>query len=522
MPIAMLICGATAALALPPLYILPAALLAFAILFHLLNQAPNPKTTALLTFPFATGYFAAGLWWIAVAFSFETSDLKYLAIPAVILLVIFNASFWTLATLPLPYLKTNTSRLLAFPALLTTAEILRAHILGGFPWNPISSFWAFSTPSLQPLAWIGSDLWSALTLLAAAALAPLASQLIRKPQKQNNSTPRIIPLPILLIAILIPPLLILTASSRLLTPTQYFNQIQLRIVQPNIPQQNKWLPNVRTQNLRTQTNLIAQNQNFTHAILPEAAVVWPLNQSPGIRSALTNQIPTNGALITGGITQLQNNQQTTLHNSVYVLAANGDVQSRYDKHKLVPFGEYIPFKNIAPLKKLTHGTTDYSPGNGPAILSAPGLPPFSPLICFEAIFSGRITPRQNHPQRSAQRPQWLLNVTNDTWFGNTPGPFQHFAAARMRAVEEGLPLVRAANSGISAVIDAHGRIHHQIPLNHSGQITSQLPKPLPKTLFAKLGLSLPISILTIWILLAITLNAIPPPTTTKPQPPAHI
>ncbi|MDA7981719.1 MAG: apolipoprotein N-acyltransferase [Alphaproteobacteria bacterium] len=495
----MLVCGAATSAALPPLHITPLAIITLATLFHTLNHNKKTSANILHTFTFAASYFATNLWWIAVAFSNETSYLKYFALPALILIITINAAIWTLAALPLAYLKSTTQKLLAFPAAFTLAELVRAHLLGGFPWNPISSIWTASTLTLQPLAWIGSDLLSATTLWTASALAVTVAYLTKKPRAGIQPSKQNIPLvAVTVVALLATPTLIIAAAPRLLHETQYISSARLHLVQPNIPQKNKWLPEIRVQNLRKQTRLLAQNQNATHSILPEATVVWPLNRSPGIRLQLAQAVPQNGALIAGGTTRLQND---TLHNSVFVIQNNGNITARYDKHKLVPFGEYVPFRRFIPLRKLTHGATDYSPGAGPRLTSAPGLPPFSPLICFEAVFSGRVTP--------AERPRWLLNLTNDAWFGNTPGPFQHLAAARMRAAEEGLPLVRVANNGVSAVIDGHGRILADIPLNRADSLVSPLPQPLRETPFARFGLLLPLLAAAVWLAAAVIPAVIP-------------
>jgi apolipoprotein N-acyltransferase len=158
----------------------------------------------------------------------------------------------------------------------------------------------------------------------------------------------------------------------------------------------------------------------------------------------------------------------------------GVVLGSSDKFHLVPFGEYVPFRSILKFSKITQGMTDFSAGRGPRTMRIDGLPPFSPLICYEVIFPGAVVDR-------ADRPDWLLNVTNDAWFGISSGPHQHFASARMRAVEEGLPLVRAANTGISGVVDGYGRLVARLGLGQEGVVDAPLPPSLSPTIFSRWG-----------------------------------
>jgi apolipoprotein N-acyltransferase len=187
-------------------------------------------------------------------------------------------------------------------------------------------------------------------------------------------------------------------------------------------------------------------------------------------------VPPGGALLVGGDRYDLDKRPPTASNSLFVLDDHGDVTARYDKVDLVPFGEFLPLRPVlrrVGLKKLTSGTLDFVPGPGRVTLPILDLPPASPLICYEAAFPGRAT-------ASGERPAWLANITNDGWFGTSSGPFQHLAMARMRAVEEGLPLVRAANTGISVVTDAYGRILARLGLNESGVIDVALPAALPE------------------------------------------
>jgi apolipoprotein N-acyltransferase len=165
-------------------------------------------------------------------------------------------------------------------------------------------------------------------------------------------------------------------------------------------------------------------------------------------------------------------------NSIEAIDDKADVVAAFDKFHLVPFGEYVPLRGVLPINKITPGTVDFSAGPGPRTIALPGLPSASPLVCYEAVFPGEVT-------APASRPGWLLNVTNDGWYGYTSGPFQHFAIARTRAVEEGLPLVRAANNGISAVVDPYGRVPSYLPLDAVAVLDAPLPQALPATLYSR-------------------------------------
>ena len=194
-------------------------------------------------------------------------------------------------------------------------------------------------------------------------------------------------------------------------------------------------------------------------------------------------VPRDGLVISGALRKSSagNAELMELWNSVYAIDDQGRIAGSYDKFHLVPFGEYVPFRQVLTFAKITYGAIDFSAGPGPRTLRLPGLPPVSPLICYEIIFPGRVADRQD-------RPAWLLNITNDAWYGRSSGPYQHFAAARLRAVEEGLPLVRVAGTGISAVVDAYGRTVARLGLGRAGVIDSALPAPLAgATPYGRLG-----------------------------------
>jgi apolipoprotein N-acyltransferase len=262
--------------------------------------------------------------------------------------------------------------------------------------------------------------------------------------------------------------------------------VMLRLVQPNIDQASKWLPELRRGHIENQMRLSSGPgaRPVSHVIWAETAVPFLLTSEPELRSQLAGIVPRNGLLITGAPRLSGSGTPQRLSNSLHGLDETGAVVGIYDKHHLVPFGEYTPLRSVLGwlgLGKLTVGGQGFSAGPGLATLDLPGLPPFSPLICYEIIFPGRVV-------AEGPRPQWLLNLTNDAWFGISSGPYQHFASARIRAVEEGLPMVRVANTGISAVVDPYGRVYGRLHLNRVGVLDSALPKPVKGvTLYARYG-----------------------------------
>ena len=258
--------------------------------------------------------------------------------------------------------------------------------------------------------------------------------------------------------------------------------VELLIVQPNIPQELKWRGDTRKAALEKhmRMTLASKTDAISHVVWPETAVPYNLSQDSVLADWLSVAAPKNGLLITGAIRSRDRAGSFQLWNSLHAVDSDGMLRLTYDKHHLVPFGEYMPLRGIMSFAKLTHGDMDFSSGPGNQTLEVPGLPPVSPLICYEAIFPGRVI-------SSEARPGWILNITNDGWFGNTAGPYQHLQAARLRAVEEGLPLVRAANTGISAVVDPLGRYVGRLSLGVEGVLHAPLPSAIGRTPYAVMG-----------------------------------
>src|SRR5216683_5806099 len=257
----------------------------------------------------------------------------------------------------------------------------------------------------------------------------------------------------------------------------------LRLVQPSIPETMKWDPAGAEANFHRLIELSSgpAEHPLAAVLWPEAAATFLLERDGPHRAAIAAVAPRDGYVITGALrANPAPDPPTRIWNSVEAVDGAGAIRARYDKAHLVPFGEYMPFGDVLPVKKITPGSIDLSAGPGPQTIALPGLPAFSPIICYEAIFPGAAID-------SAARPAWILNVTNDAWYGHSSGPYQHFGIARTRAIEDGLPLVRVANNGISGVVDPAGRVVARTGLDSVGYADVALPAALPPTLYAAGG-----------------------------------
>jgi apolipoprotein N-acyltransferase len=270
--------------------------------------------------------------------------------------------------------------------------------------------------------------------------------------------------------------------------------VRLRIMQPNLPQDEKFRPSAKQSVMNLYASISDRStgpetrgvRDVTHLIWPESAFPFFLEREADALARIADLLPPGVVLITGAarIENARGSQdQPRVFNSIRVLGDDGAILTTYDKLHLVPFGEFLPLQSFLEslgFQQLTRVRGGFTPGSARRALSIPRLPPAAPLICYEVIFPGQVLPESG-------RPSWMLNVTNDAWFGNTPGPHQHFAQSRLRTIEEGLPLVRAANNGISAVIDPLGRVVRSLPLGTDGVIDSHLPRAIAPTVYARLG-----------------------------------
>jgi apolipoprotein N-acyltransferase len=352
--------------------------------------------------------------------------------------------------------------------MLAAAEWLRGHIFTGFPWNLSAYGWGASLAVLQTASLVGAYGLSFLTMLLGGSLAELAARRWRLPAA---------------ILLLFAALWGFGAQRLAAAPARDVPGVSLRLVQPNIPQAEKYVRRFVLRNWERLLALSTQPGKPTHIVWPEAATGFALARAPGALDQIALFNVRGQTLITGSDRIIRDARGLTAYNSLYLFGPGGALPQTYDKFHLVPFGEYLPFAGLLGsigLSQLAVGP-GFSAGDHPHVLAAAPAPPVTPLICYEVIFPHAVTdPR-------APRPGWLVNITDDSWFGPWAGPHQHLLIARVRAIEEGLPIARAANTGISAMIDGNGRVRAQLGLGKMGVVDAPLPQALAPTLYARFG-----------------------------------
>lgn len=489
-------------LAMAPTFLWPVLFVTLPILVWLIDGAPGTTPRERVTAAaksgwwFGFGYFVAGLYWIGEAFLVEADKFAWLLPFAVTALPAGLALFWGAAAgVARKFWSAGPERVLVLAIALSSAEWLRGHILTGFPWNVLGYALTYPLVLMQSAGLMGIY---ALTFLAALIL-PLPGVVLADVGERPSPRDwwRALMLPVLVLG-----LLTAYGAWRLSAPpVADVPGVKLRLVQPSVPQSEKWKPERQREYFDDHLTLSAQNEQrqrddlagITHLIWAEAAMPFlPLN-SPEAMNAIADLLPEGTQLITGALRLEQPSagaiagsaaSRRRAFNSLIVFSGGGFPVHVYDKVHLVPFGEYLPFQETMEwlgFEQLTRMRGGFSSGQPPRDpIAIAGLPPFRALVCYEVLFPGEVI-------GASQRPALFINLTNDGWFGDTTGPHQHFHQARVRAVEQGLPLVRVANNGISAVVDADGRTLKSISLNRRGMIDSTLPGFRPPPAYARLG-----------------------------------
>jgi apolipoprotein N-acyltransferase len=455
--------GLASALALPPVHLLPVLLFSVPAFLRLIGGAAGWRQLAILAWLFGFGLNLAGLYWITEPMLTEVATFWWLVPLADPLLSFAVAFYMIIPALAAYWTRPGFGRVLVFAGAWVVSDLLRQFLFTGFPWNLWGTDWAIpgqlGDVFLQPAALFGVHGLTFFTILLAAS--PLF--------KRRGLLAAAVALAV-------------WAGFGLwrLAPAAPTG-ITLALVQPKFP-----VPGLydraslmaRWQRLESMSKA-GLNAGAAAVVWPEGASPWLLDTDAPARAQLA-QVTGTAPILAGTLREVT---ETDIRNSLVVTEGPGPALAIYDKWKLVPFGEYMP--KWIPVK-ITPDVlgTGFTPGPGPATLHVAGLPPFGPLICYEAIFSGEVIDK-------ADRPDWVVNITDDSWFGDSAGPKQAFADARLRAVEEGLPLARAANSGITAMIDPYGRVTALLPLDAQSVLVTALPKSLPPTPYSRYGLLIP-------------------------------
>jgi apolipoprotein N-acyltransferase len=479
--IAAFVAGLVSALGFEPLGLWPLTLVALAGLLALVRAAPHVRAALARGWWFGVGHFTLGLNWIATAFTYQAAMPAWLGWIAVVLLSLYLAIHPAVAA-GLAWRWGRERALifvLVFGAAWIVTEWLRATMFTGFAWNP-AGIVLLPTPLARLATLIGTYGLSGILILLAGSVLLLA--------ERRWIGAAAVALPPILVGLLL----------MAIAPPPPLTGVTLRIVQPNIGEAEKWKPEEIARNLRRLVDLSHAGPGQPQLLLwPEAAVTQPLEnglagyeeEAAFLRRRLGAVAGPDTLLLTGGVTWRAKDgiDISSATNSVFALDGAGRVRARYDKAHLVPYGEYLPMRPILSrigLSRLVPGDVDFDSGPGPRTANVPVAGKIGFQLCYEIIFSGEVVDRKN-------RPNFIFNPSNDAWFGRW-GPPQHLAQARLRALEEGLPVLRATPTGISAVVDADGRLLQSLPWRTAGILDGHLPAPKPPTLFARFGNILPI------------------------------
>ena len=482
-----IISGAIGTFALAPYHILPALFVAISAAVLLVDSVAAQslrgwrryRAAFAIGWCFGFGWFVAGLWWLGAAFLVEPDQfalllpLGVLGLPAV--LAIFTGLAFMLA---LSLWSQGPARIAAFAFAFTPIEWVRGHIFTGFPWNMPGMALAGSLTLAQTASLIGAYGLNGLALIIAASPAALFSN----GSWLRRATP-------MLGALVIIGAMTAFGSWRLAQPVPPdVPGAKLHIMQPDVPQDAKFRPHNRDAIMARYFSVSGAPgaDTITHYIWPESPFPFLLNRDRQALNDIAAMVGDRAVLVTGAVRArpaLPGEVSNAYFNGVQIVGPHGMLGDHADKVHLVPFGEYLPLADwleAMGLRTFVPVPGVFTPGEERRGLKIPGLPDASPLICYEAIFPGEVLPQ------SGERPRWLLNITNDAWFGLTAGPHQHFAQARLRTIEEGLPMVRAANNGISAIIDPYGRVRAMLGLGETGVVDGMLPGAIDPPIFTQM------------------------------------
>jgi len=463
-----LLAGMLCVAALPPYYTVMAAVVGFCVLMCLLNVAQSKKQAFAIGYWFGFGFFSLGFSWIGNAVLIEPERTGWL-FPLILLgsggFFGFFAAFPAMFT---QYAGTIWKKVLVFAASWTIFEWIRGFFLSGFPWNPVGSMFAFSPQMIQSASIFGIYGLSFVAVL----LFCLPSVWIRNKKSESLRSLALI--------------LLIAGSNygfgvwRLANNQEKTFDSSVRIVQPSIPQAIKWESSSLGNNFAQYSAMSAQKgiDNIDFVIWGETASPYNPRFLAKYNADFFDAVPKNGYLLFGVVDYELESGEYRPKNSMMVMNKAGEIIDSYDKSHLVPFGEYIPLRKYLPkwVQPVAKIVGDFKKGNAHKVIRIKNQPDFGALICYEVIFPAKVVDKSS-------RPQWIVVLSNDGWYGNSMGPYQHLVAAQLRAIEEGIGIVRSANSGISAVIDAYGQIKEKIDLGKRDILDAKIPQPIDKITF---------------------------------------
>jgi len=506
---AALLLGLVSATAFQPLGLWPLMPLAFAGLTLLLSQTVRLRGALLIGWLFGLGQFVLGLNWIATAFTFQAAMPHWYGWIAVVLLSAYLAVYPALAT-GLAW-RFGRGSPLALALVLAggwaLTEVLRATLFTGFAWNPVGVT-LDDTPWLNSARFVGTYGLSMLVVALGCGIAILSARAWK---------PAAILLVPTLLLLALPPAPIDEPLTNFAVTSLGRKAVQrtIRIVQPNIGQADKWREGLDEEAWARLTKLSLGGPSPRLLFWPEVAVPVPFQAAPSDARLLPIALPATARaarllrpgdlLITGAFALVVDGEGRISGetNSVMPVDAQGRILGRYDKAHLVPYGEYLPMRPLLTalgLSQLAPGVGDTQPGPGPRTLNLGSWGKMGVQVCYEIIFSGQVVDR-------AHRPDFLFNPSNDAWFGRW-GPPQHLAQARLRSAEEGIPIIRSTPTGISALVDAHGRLLRSLPWRTAGVIDAELPSPARPTLFSRFGNAIPLTIAVLLLMIGIGMDGL--------------
>lgn len=466
----LLLLGGLSGFAFAPFYLFPVLAISYPILLILLFTQKNIWGAIFFGWCFAFAQMFTGISWIAAAFEVDDRywvGVGYLSVAGLsMLLALYSglalgALHWLFRSRNPKY--NSLSIMISFAVLWSLAEWARGHFFTGFPWNLTGYIWGFSDVMLQTTSLWGIYSLGLITLFLAAIPFGMIQSRDNKKAVYGGA----------FVALIIISSMGLYGTVQLSQPTTFHEDVKLKIVQANINQEDKWDPDKKTDNFIKYLDMSRSRpeEGITHVIWPETAVIYFLDTEPSRRYLIAEMLNDNAVVMTG-FPRVLRRPEFQAWNSFGLVDAEGGISNIYDKYHLVPFGEYMPdilsnSLSFLGLGMLVEGFS-YSRGDAIKTQHYKSTPPFGVLICYEIIFPDAVVDQND-------RPDWLLNITNDAWFGTFNGPYQHLLQTRVRAIEEGLPIIRSAGTGMSAVIDPYGRIIKKLSLNEQGVIVSGLP-----------------------------------------------